>query len=223
MASFPRAYILTPESVKSLNRYLDSRKINGETITEESYVFTTYNMRTKRNDYLSTQDLSSILKRLIRKAGIKREKITSKHYDKAQSYGFRKRFNTILKINNDVNSNITEKLMAHKRGLDGRYLVPTIDECFNEFRKAITELTIDNTERDKLKITKQEEQISSLQITQEEKMKNMEERLNSLSDSQFAMMNTILEIAKTDKRSAEKFAQLYEKSMEQLTDPDNFK
>ena len=60
---------------------------------------------------------------------------------------FRKRFNTILKINNDVNSNIAEKLMAHKKGLDGVYLQPTREECFNEFVKAILQLTVDDSQR----------------------------------------------------------------------------
>jgi len=61
-------------------------------------------------------------------------KVNASHYDKSLAHGFRKRFNTILKLNNEVNSNIAEKLMAHKRGLDGHYFVPTIEECFEEFK-----------------------------------------------------------------------------------------
>jgi len=53
----------------------------------------------------------------------------------------------MTKLNNDVNSNIAEKLMAHKRGLDGTYLQPTREECFAEFLKAIPQLTIDDSER----------------------------------------------------------------------------
>ena len=53
----------------------------------------------------------------------------------------------ILKINNSVNSNIAEKLMAHKKGLDGTYLNPTREECFAEFIKAIPELTINKQAR----------------------------------------------------------------------------
>ena len=64
-------------------------------------------------------------------------------------YMFRKRFSIILKLKNDVNSNITEKLMAYKKGLDGTYLQPTREECFREFVKAISQLTIDPTERQK--------------------------------------------------------------------------
>jgi hypothetical protein len=88
---------------------------------------------------------------LLKKAGIERIK-SGNRYDKAMSYGFRKRFNTILKLNNEINSNIVEKLMAHKNGLDGSYLKPTREQCFNEFVKAIEDLTIDDSERDKIKI-----------------------------------------------------------------------
>ena len=42
--------------------------------------------------------------------------------------------------------------MAHKRGLDGTYLQPTKVECFTEFFKAIPQLTIDKTERQKITI-----------------------------------------------------------------------
>jgi len=84
-------------------------------------------------------------------------------YDKAVVYGFRKRFNGILKMNNSVNSNIAEKLMAHKKGLDGVYLKPTREQCFMEFKKAIPELTLDPNERDKIKLELQEKKINELE------------------------------------------------------------
>ncbi len=56
--------------------------------------------------------------------------------------GFRKRFNTISKMNNSVNYNIAEKLMGHKNGLDGVYLTPTINELFAEFKKIIYKMEI---------------------------------------------------------------------------------
>ncbi|MEK0340292.1 MAG: hypothetical protein QQN46_08775, partial [Nitrosopumilus sp.] len=99
---------------------------------------------------------------LIKSAGVKRIKINKHRYDKSVMYMFRKRFNTIMKLNNDVNSNIAEKLMNHVRGLDGTYLQPTRDECFTEFVKAIPELTIDSTLRQEFKITEQNEKISEL-------------------------------------------------------------
>jgi integrase/recombinase XerD len=88
----------------------------------------------------------TLLKKIYDKSGLKREK-KGHRYNKAIVYMFRKRFNTILKLNNEVNSNIAEKLMAHKKGLDGVYLQPTQEECYKEFIKAIPQLTIDDSER----------------------------------------------------------------------------
>ena len=68
-----------------------------------------------------------------------------------------------MKLDNAVNSNITEKLMAHKKGLDGTYLQPTQQECFNEFVKAVPELTVDDSARKQFEIDKVNNENSELQ------------------------------------------------------------
>ena len=137
---------LTPEASKALEDYFRSRELNGEKLDETSPVFKNENGRNKKNDHLSKGSLYQLLNNVMETAQIERVK-TGKRFDKAITYGFRKRFNTILKLNNDVNSNIAEKLMAHTNGLDGVYLKPTKEECFAEFVKAIPELTIDPSQR----------------------------------------------------------------------------
>jgi len=145
---------LTPEATKALKHYFSSRKLNGEELTSESPVFANHpKSNRKKQEHFEPRSLRLLLTKLLFAAGIKREK-TGNRYNKAILYGFRKRFNTILKLNNQVNSNIAEKLMAHKRGLDGSYLKPTKEECFNEFFKAVSELTISDESRDKIKIEK---------------------------------------------------------------------
>ena len=104
-------------------------------------------MAIEQNDWPTANEWAKIIENEI-----KTEK--GNRYDKASVYGFRKRFNTILKLDRNINSNIVEKLMAHKNGLDGAYLKPTRDECFEEFVKAIPKLTISDESRDKLKIEK---------------------------------------------------------------------
>ena len=138
---------LTPEATKSLNQYIQSRKINGEIIDGESPVFiNTSDSHGTRGRPITVRSVREIMYRIIKKAGIQRTRIGPR-YDKAAIYAFRHRFNKILKINNSVNSNIAEKLMAHKKGLDGTYLNPTREECFAEFIKAIPELTINKQAR----------------------------------------------------------------------------
>ncbi len=153
---------LTPEATESLNRYLKWRKFNGEELGPDSVLFKTYENPHKKKDHLGADSVRQMLVNLLKLAGIERKK-TKNRYDKAIVYGFRKRFNGILKMNNDVNSNIAEKLMAHKNGLDGNYLKPTREQCFVEFVKAITELTISDEARDKAKIADLEKEKSVLQ------------------------------------------------------------
>ena len=169
---------LIPEAVQVLDDYFTSRKLNGEKLTPETYIFHTYNTKTKLNEYISGDGVRVILKNLIKKAGIERNRINHKTYDKAVSYGFRKRFNTILKLNNEVNSNIVEKLMAHKRGLDGRYLQPTREELFKEFKKAIPELTIDPTKRQAEEIESQQKKITQLS-QRDERIGELEKKVAS--------------------------------------------
>jgi len=159
---------LTPEASKTLQRYFDSRRRTGEEITSESPIFINIGTRWRtKYEHLSDSNLQAILSKIINGSGIPRKKVGNT-YDKSVVYMFRKRFNTILKINNSVNSNIAEKLMAHKRGLDGTYLQPTREECYAEFVKAIPELTIDQTERQRAIIKIKNKKIDELQSTKEE-------------------------------------------------------
>lgn len=170
---------LTPEASKALESYFKQRKLNGETLTEESCVFANVsNFPTTIQENISQNSTRQIIKDMISKAGIERKQ-TGLRYDKAVIYGFRKRFNTILKLNNNVNSNIAEKLMAHKRGLDGTYLQPTKEECFREFLKAVPDLTLNETERQKLEIEALE--------NENDKLAKLEKKVELLSKTNISL------------------------------------
>jgi len=157
---------LTPEASKALEDYFKSRKLNGEKLDDDSPVFVNVQNATHiKKPYLSGESLKDILHNLMKKAAIDRTK-KGNRFDKAVTYGFRKRYNTILKIDNEVNSNIAEKLMGHKKGLDGSYLKPTRQECFVEFAKAIPELSIDKAEKLRLEKLAQDKKISELEAAQ---------------------------------------------------------
>lgn len=134
---------LTPEARRALDAYLNSRKVKGEQLGPESPLFASHD---GKHGHLTTPGLYDMLHNLYLQAGTVRVRVDNHRFDKSLVYGFRKRFNTILKMQNDVNHNIAEKLMGHKRGLDGTYLQPTREECFAEFKKAIPYLQIDKTE-----------------------------------------------------------------------------
>lgn len=158
---------LTPETTIALDRYFGWRKhIRHEGFNDETPIFVNLTTKSKRQ-YLDGSGLRRIIEKAITNSGIERIK-KGHRYNKAMNYMFRKRFNTILKLNNDVNSNIAEKLMAHKRGLDGIYLQPTREECFREFVKAIPQLTIDPTERQKIEMESKQQKIDELEAKTQE-------------------------------------------------------
>ncbi|MGI0010615.1 MAG: tyrosine-type recombinase/integrase, partial [Nitrosopumilaceae archaeon] len=180
---------LTPESSKALNQYWEERSKDGESLNQNSPVF--------RSDYqlgmlsvtpLSVDGAKGIIRRII-SSGVDRTK-AGKRYDKQADHGFRKRFNTILKLNSNVNSNIAEKLMGHKNGLDGVYLTPTREECFAEFQKAIIDLTIDDSERFEAKNQKLEAEKTEHE-KEKMKMENMEKRIEELEYGPEARLGTI--------------------------------
>jgi hypothetical protein len=177
---------LTPEASKALDDYVDERLFRGEKITQESPVFVA--VRGKHQPYnpkvvvpLNHITLSTCFVKMTKKARIENYK-TGNRFEKGLFLGFRKRFNTILKIDSEVNSNIAEKLMAHKRGLDGVYFKPTRDDCFREFRKAIPQLTVSESER--LKI-----EVNDLNKNKDEMIKQYEDRISRTEK----LLNKVLE------------------------------
>lgn len=169
---------LTPEASKALDDYVDYRINRGERITKESPVFVALISKGVKytNENLSNLDkygIRHIMINILKQTHVERIK-TGSRYDKALVYGFRKRFNTILKIDSEINSNIAEKLMAHKNGLDGVYFTPTREECFKEFRKAIPELTIDEAEKLKVEVDGLEEDKETIVQRYEERLAKTE-------------------------------------------------
>ena len=171
---------LTPEASKAYDYYLGERKSDGESINEESPLFrAAYQIAIQKPKPLSYSSVKNIIHRLTWNASKIRHKSSGKRYNIQLDHGFRKRFNTVLKLASGVNPNITEKLLGHKKGLDGTYLAPTREECFAEFAKAIPNLTIDDKERDKLKIRKLESEKSELEKGRLE-MEQMKKRIDEL-------------------------------------------
>jgi len=168
---------LTPEATKNLKRYFKRREEQGETLDDNSPIFRTYEQgkynQTGQVQQLTRKGAISLMFRIVKNSGVNREK-NGRRYNIQMDHGFRKRFNTILKLDSRVNANIAEKLMSHKRGLDGTYLTPTRDECFKEFVKAITQLTVDQKQRDRILIEEQKNEINQL--------KKAHKRIDDLED-----------------------------------------
>ncbi|MCE2614395.1 MAG: hypothetical protein LVO36_00675 [Nitrosopumilus sp. (ex Thoosa mismalolli)] len=146
---------MTPEATEYLERYFDERKRKGEVFEPETPVFLKDEVKqTLKSPQLSDKNVTSILFRIVNNIPELHRNKKGRRHDIQINHGFRKRMNTILKLESKVNSNIAEKIMSHKNGLDGVYLAPTRKECFREFVKGVLELTIDDAERNQIEITK---------------------------------------------------------------------
>lgn len=134
---------LPPYVNDMLRDYFIHRIHNGELLNADTPLFrNTYTKSTVSNvKQLQWSGARTTIYRIVNGSGVSRTK-TGTRYDIQINHGFRKYFNTTLKLNNNVNSNIVEKLMGHKNGLDGTYLTPTLTQCFNEIQKAQEDLTL---------------------------------------------------------------------------------
>ncbi len=161
---------LTPEASKALQDYFDKRIKDNEKFYPETPIFRAkYRLGIEKSKPIRRNAVISMIYRIIKNTGLERTRI-NRNFDIQMDHGFRKRFNSILKLNNQVNSNIAEKIMGHSVTiqLDNAYL-PTHDQrvfekCFEEFKKAVPELTVDNSERLSIKNKMLEKEKSKLEI-----------------------------------------------------------
>jgi len=171
---------LTPEASDALELYFDERKNDGESFGLPSPIFRTqYSLGIEKAKPMKKNSVISIIWRIINKSGIKRERI-NRHFDIQQDHGFRKRFNTVMKLDSEINSNIAEKILGHSvtHKLDNTYFTPNIADLFNEFKKGIPELTISEDYRLKL-----ENRIKDKKIKEFEAKDHEIEKLKARFDS----------------------------------------
>jgi len=173
---------LTPEATDSLNDYFQQRQDDGEKFSNDSPLFRSkYSLGFENAKPLRLKSVQSLIFRILENSDVKRVRI-NKNYDKQMAHAFRKRFNTIMKLNSEVNSNIAEKIMGHSvtHKLDNTYFKPSIDELFNEFKKAIPKLTISEAlqlkEQNKLK----DEKIKTLESDKDKRIWNLENKIQSI-------------------------------------------
>jgi len=136
---------LTPEATKIVDEYLKERESTWVDKMENRSYYSAPRLITFQDSLVFDMSLEAIrlsLSRIVRKAKLQESKI-GKRYDKPLNHAYRKRFNTILKSNKEVNRDLAELMLGHTLiKLDSAYLKPTKETLFNEFRKIIPELTI---------------------------------------------------------------------------------
>jgi len=170
-------------ATNELKQYFEWREKQGEKLNPESFVFvnSTALMFLTVKPMHSTS-ISSIFSDLIKKAGITRTKVNTKNYDLSSTGGFRKRFNTILKMNPNVSQAIGEMLMDHSNYLEKHYFKPTREQLFTEFQKAIPELVFDKAEKLKIENENKQKHIERLETEKDIQLKDMQEQIDSVKE-----------------------------------------
>lgn len=164
---------ITPECSNFIDEYLKYRLRNGEKVAQESHVirneFDSYApsaVKVKERG-ITKKTISETIRKLLVKAGLRESK------EVHLTHGFRKFFTTQL-VNARINPEIREMLLGHKIGLAGAYYKPTEQEMYDEYQKALDNLTIDPANRLQRKVELLTVEKSRLDRI-EEKMLKMEQ------------------------------------------------
>lgn len=173
---------LTPEASSVLEDYLNKRTRDGEYLNPESPVFRTkYMIGSAKANLMNEKSIKGCMFSIISKIRMGKE---GKRYAIQTNHGFRKRFNTVLKNNKEINISVAERLMGHFSKLvplDTVYYNPSRDVLFTEFKKAIPDLTIDESEGLKLQNQIKEEKIKKLEFEKDTRIERLEKFVEELS------------------------------------------
>lgn len=138
---------ITPECKQAIDLYIDMRARYGENITGDSFLireqFDVRAIFTKPR-CISETALQIKLIDLTKRVGVRTKDVPIAH-------GFRKYFTTQL-VNSKLNPEIREMLLGHKIGLASAYYRPTEQEIFQQYEKAVNNLTINEENRLKFKV-----------------------------------------------------------------------
>ncbi len=174
---------INSEASQAVNEYLDERKDSGELLKPESYLIrpTFFIVNVKTPKPVDIHVLESVIRNAMQRAKIKRKKVDEYRYDLALCGGFRKRFNSILKINPNISYPIAEMFMDHKMRMEAHYLTPTKEQLFEEYKKAIPELTISNEWRLKMENEYKQKHIEKLE-SRDIQLKDMQAQIDRVKE-----------------------------------------
>jgi len=163
----------TPEASSIFDDYISVRKSDGEYFTPTSPAFrNVYQLGSLKAKPMSLSSIQGVIRRAVERAGFRNptEKINGR-YETMMDHGFRKRWNTIVKNTDGMKIITAEKMMGHSIPtipLDEIYNIPEVEKLFEEFRKAIPELTVDNSQRKQAELDQMKQNKSEFE---KEKMK----------------------------------------------------
>jgi integrase len=214
----PEEYITfcTPECAQAIDSYLQYRQRYGEKLTPYAPLirerFNSRRAAGNRNQqpylppsrHLNIDTIDNEIYRLVYTVGIRdRARIktigSGERHETMVTHSLRKRFKNQC-MSAEVNPIIAEMLLGHNVGLEKVYYRPTPANLLKEYLKAIPNLTINEEERLRLKLTEQQAKEEQQQLRFESVMKEREklnqDALAAMSDQMMKMMQEIEKLKK---------------------------
>ena len=175
---------LTPEAYVALKDYFDYRSTMKYPVSTDSFLFCDRS-NYKGVSYLNSKDM---VRNILVSSGLRGVvKGRPGRTGKSQNHAFRKRFETIL-VNANIHQKYVEYMMGHHEKQDRHYFKPTDEELYNNFKKAISLLTIDKTtlmdvqlENQRIDKTQLLDEMEKNQIL-EKRLDEQQEELNELKE-----------------------------------------
>ena len=201
----------TPECADIINKYLEYRTRQGDTIKPTSPLIyrkvIRYDSKKKKaiteNQFDVTLDslsVQQIVMRLQRKSAVipkqdeDMQNIGRIRKPVMRCHAFRKMFNTIC-IRNNVNHVIKEKLTGHKTGLqlDYNYYRPDNekDELLKEYLKVVNDLTIDESNRLSKQVQELKEKNEDKDYIINGKLQEKDDQIKALQESIKFLSDTV--------------------------------
>jgi hypothetical protein len=192
----------TPECANAIDEYFAYRERSGEVLTEESYLirneFDSNDLEQvrKQSKPMAKSTIRGIMLHLMLQAGIRKVKKgadTTHRKEIKEPHGFRKFF-TSQCVNANLNTEKRMLLEGHSLPRNDPAYVRVKKELYNEYRKAINNLTINPENRlkqENKKLVEETNQIELLKLKiadlerralDEESMVNMEECIRGLEE-----------------------------------------
>ncbi|MHB8546599.1 MAG: tyrosine-type recombinase/integrase [Nitrosotalea sp.] len=168
---------LYPEASSLLRSYLKQREDDGERVTENSpLIREKYKIGISKAKFCTRGSLTMVMDRVVKNSNVRGVK-KGMRFDSMTNHGFRKRFNTILKLNKNINPVIVERLMGHRVNLDGSYLDTTRQDVFDEFVKGMHDLVISDSERLRLQNEIKDESIKKIESEKDVLIRQLQEQI----------------------------------------------
>ena len=146
---------LTPEASKAFDEYIEERKRDGEYFDDNSPAFRKiYRIGIEKVNSVTEKAVSEVMDRLLRNTNIIKS-FNGVRNEIQRNHGLRKRFDTVIKNVDTMKLIHAEKMFGHSTPsipLDETYADFSIESLFAEYKKAISELTISETERQRAEI-----------------------------------------------------------------------